>query len=123
VALCFAIVPGLSYWGLIVFSFAGAALTTLFIVLLGTSTPGGLTSLRLTIAGAVVAAILHSLSTGIAIYFDLSQDLAFWYAGGVAGVNWEHLRILTPIVLLTVIWATVMGRPHYLHVTRGRNRG
>jgi iron complex transport system permease protein len=111
VALCFAIVPGLSYWGLILFSFAGAALTTLFIVLLGTSTPGGLTSLRLTIAGAVVAAILHSLSTGIAIYFDLSQDLAFWYAGGVAGVNWEHLRILTPIVLLTVLWATAMGRP------------
>ncbi|MDF9839469.1 MULTISPECIES: iron ABC transporter permease [unclassified Paenibacillus] len=111
VALCFAIVPGMSYWGLILFSFAGAALATVFIVLLGASTPGGLTSLRLTIAGAVVAAILHSLSTGIAIYFDLSQDLAFWYAGGVAGVSWEHLQILTPVVIATVLWATVMGRP------------
>lgn len=111
VALCFALMPGLSYWGIILFSFTGAALTTLFILLLGASTPGGLTSLRLTIAGAVVAAILQSLSTGIAIYFDLSQDLAFWYAGGIAGVNWEHLRILTPIVLLTVLWAAAMGRP------------
>ncbi|MFF2907822.1 FecCD family ABC transporter permease [Paenibacillus sp. NPDC057934] len=111
VCLCFAFMPGLSYWGLIIFSFVGAALTTSFIVLLGSSTRGGLTSLRLTIAGAVVAAILHSLSTGVAIYFELSQDLAFWYAGGVAGVNWEHLRILTPIVLITILWAIIMGRP------------
>ncbi|MBW4080660.1 iron ABC transporter permease [Paenibacillus sp. S150] len=111
VALCFALMPGMSYWGLIFFSFIGAALTTLFIMLLGSAAPGGLTSLRLTIAGAVVAAILHSLSTGIAIYFALSQDLAFWYAGGVSGVGWEHLRILTPVVLLTILWAITMGRP------------
>jgi iron complex transport system permease protein len=111
VCLCFAFLPGLSYWGIIIFSFLGAALTTSFIVLLGSSTRGGLTSLRLTIGGAVIAAILHSLSTGVAIYFGLSQDLAFWYAGGVAGVNWEHLRILTPIVLITIIWAISMGRP------------
>lgn len=111
VAICFAIAPGLSYWGIIFFSFIGATATTLFIIVLGSSTPGQLTSLRLTVAGAVVAAILHSLSTGIAIYFDLSQDLAFWYAGGVAGVNWEHLRVITPIVLLAIFWAVMIGRP------------
>lgn len=110
VALSFAFWPGMSYWGLIILSFIGAALTTLFITLLGASSPGGLTSLRLTIAGAVVAAILHSLTTGIAIYFELSQDLVFWYAGGVAGVNWEHLKLLTPIVLITILWAITMGR-------------
>lgn len=110
VALSFAFWPGMSYWGLIILSFIGAALTTLFITLLGASSPGGLTMLRLTIAGAVVAAILHSLTTGIAIYFELSQDLAFWYAGGVAGVNWEHLKLLTPIVLITILWAITMGR-------------
>ena len=43
--------------------------------------------MRLTIAGAVMAALLHSLSSGVAIYYDLSQDLAFWYAGGVAGLS------------------------------------
>ncbi|MEK5040183.1 iron ABC transporter permease [Sporosarcina sp. FSL K6-3457] len=110
VVLSFSFLPGLSYSGLMVMSFIGAALTTFFIVILGSSTQGGLTSLRLTIAGAVVAAILHSLSTGIAIYFDLSQDLAFWYAGGVAGVNWDHLKLLTPIVLITIGWSITMGR-------------
>ncbi|MBW7458053.1 FecCD family ABC transporter permease [Paenibacillus sepulcri] len=110
VALCFAFLPGLSYSMLMIFSFIGAALTTLFIMGLGSAAKGGLTSLRLTIAGAVVAAMLHSLSTGIAIYFDLSQDLAFWYAGGVAGVTWEHLRVLVPVIMLTLIWSVTMGR-------------
>ncbi|OBZ16545.1 iron ABC transporter permease [Bacillus sp. FJAT-26390] len=89
---------------------AGAALSTLLIVLLGSATQGGLHSIRLTIAGAVVAAILHSFSSGIAIYYDLSQDLAFWYAGGVAGVKWEHLKVLAPLVFLVIAWATTMGR-------------
>ncbi|MFE5323898.1 FecCD family ABC transporter permease [Paenibacillus sp. NPDC056579] len=110
VALSFAFLPNLSYSALILLSFAGAAMTTVFITLLGSSTPGGLSSVRLTIAGAVVAAILHSLSTGIAIYFALSQDLAFWYAGGVAGVSWSHLKLLVPIILITTVWACTMGR-------------
>lgn len=110
VALCFAFLPNLSYSALMAISFAGAAMTTVFIVLLGSLTPGGLNSIRLTIAGAVVAAILQSLSTGIAIYFALSQDLAFWYAGGVAGVTWSHLKLLVPIILIATIWACMMGR-------------
>ncbi|WP_438349388.1 FecCD family ABC transporter permease [Paenibacillus sp. FA6] len=110
VALSFSLLPGMSYSGLMVMSFVGAALTTLFIVMMGSSTQGGLSSIRLTIAGAVVAAILHSLSTGIAIYFDLSQDLAYWYAGGVAGVNWDHLKLLAPIVFITIGWSITMGR-------------
>lgn len=110
VALCFAFWPGLSYSQLILMSFLGAALSTLFIVLLGSATQNGLHSLRLTIAGAVVAAILHSFSSGIAIYYDLSQDLAFWYAGGVAGVKWEHLKLLAPIVFIVIAWASTMGR-------------
>ncbi|MGO4545645.1 FecCD family ABC transporter permease [Paenibacillus sp. 2TAB23] len=110
VALCFAFLPGISYWELILMSFAGAAISTLLIVLLGTATQGGLHSIRLTIAGAVIAAILHSFSSGIAIYYELSQDLAFWYAGGVAGVKWEHLKLLAPIVLVVIAGASVMGR-------------
>lgn len=110
VVLCFAFLPSLSYSALIVFSFAGAALTTFVIVGLSSITPGRLNSLQITLAGAVVGAILHSLSTGIAIYFALSQDLAFWYAGGVAGVTWMHLRLLAPIVAVATLWACSLGK-------------
>lgn len=110
VALSFAFFPNLPYSSLILVSFLGAVLSAGFIFLLSASTPGGLTPLRLTIAGSVVAALLHSLSSGIAIYFNLSQDLAFWYAGGVAGVKWQHLKLLVPVILLTIAGAVMISR-------------
>jgi iron complex transport system permease protein len=110
VAISFAVLPNLPYSALMLLSFIGAVLSTLFIFMLGSASAGGLTPLRLTIAGAVVATLLHSLSSGIAIYFDLSQDLAYWYAGGVAGVKWSQLQLLVPIVLVTLVWSMIWGR-------------
>ncbi|MGG2094886.1 iron ABC transporter permease [Bacillus sp. S13(2024)] len=110
VALCFAFFPSMPYSMLMVFSFIGAVLSTLSIFIIGSVTPGGLTPIKLTISGAVIAALLHSLSSGVAIYYDLSQDLAFWYAGGVAGIKWAHLRILAPVILFTIMWAIFLGR-------------
>ncbi|OJE37653.1 ferrichrome ABC transporter permease [Bacillus proteolyticus] len=110
VALSFAFFPHMPYSYLMIVSFIGAVLSTVLIFIIGSATSGGLTPMRLTIAGAVMAALLHSLSSGIAIYYDLSQDLAFWFAGGVAGVKWEHLKFLVPIILITIVFATVLGR-------------
>lgn len=110
VALSFAFFPHMPYSYLMIVSFIGAVLSTVLIFIIGSATSGGLTPMRLTIAGAVMAALLHSLSSGIAIYYDLSQDLAFWYAGGVAGVKWEYLKFLVPIILITVLFAIVIGR-------------
>ncbi|WP_439021987.1 FecCD family ABC transporter permease [Bacillus thuringiensis] len=110
VALSFAFFPHMPYSYLMIVSFIGAVLSTVLIFIIGSATSGGLTPMRLTIAGAVMAALLHSLSSGVAIYYDLSQDLAFWYAGGVAGVKWEHLKFLVPIILITIVFATMLGR-------------
>ncbi|MGA4464629.1 FecCD family ABC transporter permease [Bacillus bombysepticus] len=110
VALSFAFFPHMPYSYLMIVSFIGAVLSTVLIFIIGSATSGGLTPMRLTIAGAVMTALLHSLSSGVAIYYDLSQDLAFWYAGGVAGVKWEHLKFLVPIILITIVFATILGR-------------
>ncbi|MFC6453442.1 iron ABC transporter permease [Paenibacillus vulneris] len=110
VALSFAFFPNVPYTALVLLSFAGASLSALFIFALSSTTAGGLTPLRLTIAGAVVAALLHSLSSGVAIYYQLSQDLAYWYAGGVAGVKWSQLKLLVPIITVTILWTLLMSR-------------
>ncbi|WP_248563429.1 iron ABC transporter permease [Niallia sp. NCCP-28] len=110
VTISFAFFPSIPYSLLMVFSFIGAVLSTLLIFMIGSAAPGGLTPIRLTISGAVMAALLHSLSSGIAIYYDLSQDLAFWYAGGVAGVKWSHLKVLVPVILITIILTMLLGR-------------
>ncbi|WP_145407262.1 iron ABC transporter permease [Paenibacillus xylanexedens] len=110
VALSFALWPGLPYASLMGLSFVGAVLSTCFIFVLGSAAPGGLSSIRLTVAGAVVAAMLSSLSSGIAIYFDLSQDLAFWYAGGFGGMEWRHLKMIAPVLLITLILTMPLAR-------------
>jgi iron complex transport system permease protein len=110
VALCFAFFPSLPYSLLMIFSFVGAVLSTLLIFAMGLASSGGLTPIKLTISGAVISALLHSLTTGIAIYYDLSQDLAFWYAGGIAGMKWAYLHILAPVILIAIVLSIFLGR-------------
>lgn len=111
VAISFVIFPNIPFTLLMILSFIGATCTTLFIFFLGMNVPGGLTPLKLTLAGTVIASMLHSLTAGIAIYFELSQDLAFWYAGGVAGVEWPQLIAIAPIIVTVLIAAMLLGKP------------
>lgn len=111
VALSFVFFPHLPFSLLMVLSFLGATCTTILIFAMGMNSPGGLTPIKLTLAGTVMASLLHSLTSGIAIYFELSQDLAFWYAGGVAGVEWPELLLIAPVLFLVLGIAMFLGKP------------
>lgn len=119
VALSFAFFPHMPYSYLMVVSFIGAVLSTVLIFIIGSATAGGLTPMRLTIAGAVMAALLHSLSSGVAIYYDLSQDLAFWYAGGVAGVKWEHLKFFSSYYFYNDCFCDSVRAVYFTHINGG----
>ncbi|MCI2255634.1 iron ABC transporter permease [Domibacillus sp. PGB-M46] len=110
-ALCFALSPGIPYSLLIVFCFFGSVISAICIFWIASGAPGGITPIRLTVAGAILAALFSSLSSGVAIYFDLSQDLAFWFAGGTAGIRWGHLTYLAPIILAAVLLSLSFARP------------
>lgn len=110
IAVCFAFLPGLSYNYLIFFSFLGAALGCLLVFGVSALVKGGLSPTRLVLAGAAVASLLTALSEGIAIYFKLSQDLAFWFAGGVAGVKWSQIAVVWPWLIGALIAAMVLSK-------------
>ncbi|TDQ36555.1 FecCD family ABC transporter permease [Aureibacillus halotolerans] len=109
-ALCFAFFPGMPYLSIMFFCFIGAAFGAGLVFGTGTLAKGGLTPLRLTLAGAAVSALLVALTEGIAIYFQISQDLAFWTAGGVAGVRWLHVNIMLPFVLGGVLVSLILSK-------------
>lgn len=109
-ALCFAFFPGLPFHYLILFSFAGAAIGTGLVYGISSMSKGGLSPVRLALAGAAVSALLVALSEGIAIYFHISQDLAFWYAGGVAGTKWLQIKIVWPWIVGGIIGALALSR-------------
>ncbi|CAI8967679.1 Iron(3+)-hydroxamate import system permease protein FhuB [Brevibacillus sp. IT-7CA2] len=109
-ALCFAFFPGLPFMYLILYSFLGAGVGAGMVYGIGSLAKGGLTPVRLVLAGAALTALLSALSEGIALYFKIGQDLAFWYAGGVAGTKWFQLEVMFPWILAALIGAMMLSR-------------
>ncbi len=94
VSIAFAFFPGLSAMGLVLLSFAGAGLGASTVMGIGMFSRGGLTPVKLALAGTAVTYFFTGISTAIAIRFDVAQDISFWYAGGVAGVKWPGVQLL-----------------------------
>lgn len=109
-AFCFAFLPGLSFLDLMFFSFIGAGIGAGVVYGIGSLSRGGLTPVRLVLAGAAVQALLIALSEGLAIYYRIGQDLAFWYAGGLAGTKWLQIKIIFPWVAVGLIGAMLISR-------------
>lgn len=109
-ALCYAFFPGQPYMNLILFCFLGAGLGAALVYGIGSMARGGLTPVRLVLAGAALSALLSALSDGIALYFHIGQDLAFWYAGGVAGTKWLQLQIMVPWTVAALLGAIALSR-------------
>ncbi|MDQ0091979.1 iron complex transport system permease protein [Paenibacillus anaericanus] len=109
-AICFAFFPGLPFMYLIMYSFLGAGLGVGLVYGLGSLGKGGLSPVRLVLAGAALSALLGALSEGIALYFEVGQDLAFWYAGGVAGMKWFQLKIMFPWITVAIAGAIALSR-------------
>lgn len=109
-AVCFAFFPNLPFMYLILYSFAGAGMGAGIVYGVGSLSKGGLTPARLVLAGAAFSALLSALSEGVALYFNIGQDLAFWYAGGVAGTKWFQLKIMFPWIAGAIICAIILSR-------------
>lgn len=109
-AVCFAFFPSVSYTGLMIICFAGAAVGLGLVYGISSMAKGGLTPVRLTLAGAAVGALLLALTEGIAIYFRIGQDLAFWYAGGLAGTKWTQIQVAAPWLVGGLLAAVALSR-------------
>jgi iron complex transport system permease protein len=109
-ASVFAFNTDANYFTVMMISFIGAGIGAGMVFGLGSMSRGGLSPIRITLAGAAVSALLSSLGEGIALYYKLSQDLAFWTAGGVSGTNWAQLKLIVPVVVAGIIIAVMFSR-------------
>jgi iron complex transport system permease protein len=110
IALSFAFFPGLSYTNLMLFSFIGAGIGAALVFGIGSLSRNGLSPIRLVLAGAAVSALFTAVSEGVAIHFQLSQNLAFWFAGGTAGLKWPQIQILLPWIVIALIVALFLSK-------------
>lgn len=93
------------------FAFAGAALSALAVYALGSAGRGGPTPLKLTIAGAALAALVSALTTAILIFDQRTlEQVRFWLAGSVAGRDLALLQQAAPYLAIGLVVALALGR-------------
>ncbi len=110
ISIVFAFFPGMQYRYLILFSFVGAALGAFITYAIGSMAKGGLTPVRLALAGTAVATLLKSIASGISIYNKTAQDVAFWFAGSVAGAKWLHVYGLLLWIFIGLVVGMLLSR-------------
>jgi len=84
---------------------AGAALVY------GMSWRGGVSSVRLALAGVAVASFLTAGTTMVLVTSTLrTQSALAWLAGGLFGRGWEDLRIMAPYAAVGLVAALLLTR-------------
>lgn len=93
------------------FAFLGAGAAAVVVYSLGSLGRGGMTPMKVTVAGAALAALLSSLTTAILILNQRTLDeIRFWLTGSVAGRDLTLLLQVLPYVSVGLLLALALSR-------------
>jgi iron complex transport system permease protein len=89
----------------------GAGAAAFFVYLIGSLGPGGLTPLKLALAGAATSAAFVSLTSAILLpRVDVMATFRFWQVGGVGGATWDRVLLVLPVIAAGLILALALAR-------------
>lgn len=88
-------------------AFLGAAVAAISVYVIGSAGREGLTPMKLTLAGAAIAAMFSSFTQGLLVLNEAAlEQVLFWLAGSVQGRKLETLLSVLPY--LVVGWTAAM---------------
>jgi iron complex transport system permease protein len=92
-------------------SFAGAAITAFTVYFIGSFGREGLTPMKLTLAGAAMAALFTSLTQGLLVVNEAAFDqVLFWLAGSIQGRKMEGLLAVLPYVAPAIVISMILSQ-------------
>ncbi|MDQ0160329.1 FecCD family ABC transporter permease [Alkalibacillus salilacus] len=93
------------------FAFAGAAVASVTVYLLGSLGSDGLTPIKITLAGAAIAALFSSMTQGmLAMNETALEQVLFWLTGSVQGRSLEILMSVLPYLVVGWFVALLLGK-------------
>ena len=93
------------------FAFAGAAIASVVVYLLGTAGRAGATPVRLALAGTAIAASLSAFTYGVALSDpDMLQRFNQWNVGSLAGRESSTLASITPFLLVGIVLTLFLSK-------------
>jgi len=92
-------------------AFAGAAFTAFTVYFIGSVGREGLTPMKLTLAGAAMAALFSSLTQGLLVVNETALDqVLFWLAGSVQGRSLDRLWAVLPYIIPAILVSMLLAQ-------------
>lgn len=83
---------------------AGAGLTSIFVYSIASIGSGGMTPIKLALAGSATSAVLTSLVSAIILpRSEVMDAYRFWQVGSVSGATWESIGLILPFLIVGLI--------------------
>ncbi|WP_238900206.1 iron ABC transporter permease [Clostridium sp. YIM B02500] len=83
---------------------AGAGITSIFVYTIASIGSGGMTPIKLALAGSATSAVLTSLVSVIILpRSEVIDAYRFWQVGSVSGATWESIDLMLPFLIIGLI--------------------
>lgn len=109
-AVTFAFIPGVSYFGTMVACFIGAAFSVMLVFGITSLRKRNLSPLRMVLAGSAVSALLAAVADSISLRYKISKSVAMWTSGGLIGTTWEQIQTIAPVIVICILAAILLSR-------------
>lgn len=110
ITMCMILVPEASSIEMIFFSLLGSLLGVAVVWGLASTIPGGLSPVKMAIVGTVIGTLLSSISSAIAVYFQISQNISFWYNARLHQLDPQLIKLVIPFAIVGFILAMSVAR-------------
>ncbi|KRF67658.1 iron-siderophore ABC transporter permease [Bacillus sp. Soil768D1] len=104
----FVFFPNLSSVSLVCIAFIGAAVGGMAVYSFASG--GGMTQVKLALAGMAVHFFLSSLTQGMIIFNEQAKDVLYWLVGSINGKTWTHVNMILPWSLSGLFVAVLFSR-------------
>ncbi|MBE6087731.1 FecCD family ABC transporter permease [Clostridium beijerinckii] len=82
----------------------GAGITSIFVYTIASIGSGGMTPIKLALAGSATSAVLTSLVSVIILpRSEVIDAYRFWQVGSVSGATWESIHLMLPFLIIGLI--------------------
>ena len=112
VTISVTVATSLSGESVLALAFAGGAMASAIVFAFARFGRGGLSPLRLALAGVTVTALLFSLMQGLFIlHVETASSLMFWLVGGVNYADWHNIHMVWPWLAAGTVASMLLAAP------------
>ncbi|MFP3391592.1 FecCD family ABC transporter permease [Brevibacillus sp. SIMBA_040] len=110
VTMCMVFLPSTQSVSLIAISLIGSALGAVLVFGIARFIPNGLSPVKLAILGTIIGLFLNGCADAIATYYQISQNLSFWYNARLNQMDPELIKLSIPFAIVGLVLAMALSK-------------